>query len=65
VLCVSNEAFAAAMRRPSTQRGDCRDQADSETHDIFRVLVEMMLWQSAAKLRAQKDAAQAQYEYDG
>jgi hypothetical protein len=47
------------------QRGDRRDQANPKSHDVLGVLVEMMLWQRAAKLRAQKDAAQAQYEYDG
>jgi hypothetical protein len=47
------------------ERGDCGDQADAKSHDVFCVLVEMMLRQSAAKQRAQKNAAERQYEYDG
>jgi hypothetical protein len=41
------------------------DQADAKSHDVFRVLVEVMLRQSAAKQRAQKNAAERQYKYDG
>jgi hypothetical protein len=43
----------------------CGDQDDTKSHGVFRVLVEMMLRQSAAKQRSQKNAAESQYEYDG
>jgi len=51
--------------RMQDQVGDCRDQAYAKPHDIFCVLVEIMLRQSATKQRAEKDAAEGQYEYDG
>jgi hypothetical protein len=42
------------------QRGDGRDQADAQPHDVLRVLAEMMLRQRGAQQGAKHDAAERQ-----
>ena len=57
-----NDCFACqtnlccCYEQSKNQRGNRRDQAYTKSHDVFRVFVKVMFWQSAAKQRANQDA---------